>query len=66
MLGICPVMMFQAGTARTVRKTVLGGSLRHIKCTVPTVRGNIELDIRKNNGRLDMKLNVPENTDVEL
>lgn len=42
------------------------GSLRYIKCTVPTVRGNIELDIRKNNGRLEMKLNVPENTDVEL
>ncbi len=47
-----------------VRPRVCG--LNFIKCTVPSIKGNIDLELRKENNRVHMKLSVPENTRAEV
>ena len=40
--------------------------LNYIKCTVPSVKGDIELEIRKTDGKMTMSVTIPENTTAEV
>ena len=42
------------------------GGLKHIKCTVPAVNGDISLDIEKSDGHVSMNVTIPENTTAEV
>lgn len=42
------------------------GDLNFIKCTVPSVKGDIVLEINKTDGHINMNITIPENTTAEV
>ena len=42
------------------------GGLNYMKCTVPSIKGNIVLEIRKTGGQINMNVTIPENTTAEV
>ncbi|MDP2338986.1 MAG: alpha-L-rhamnosidase C-terminal domain-containing protein [Bacteroidota bacterium] len=42
------------------------GKLRYLKTSVPTVKGNIHLEIEREKGRSILKINVPDQTSAKL
>lgn len=42
------------------------GKLNYIKCTVPSVKGDIGLEIRKTDGHIKMSVTIPESTTAEV
>ena len=41
-------------------------SLNYIKCTVPSIKGSISLEIRKADRQINMSVTIPENTTAEV
>lgn len=42
------------------------GDLKYIKCSVPSIKGDIVLDIRKTDAGINMNVTIPENTSAEV
>lgn len=42
------------------------GNLKFLQCTVPSVKGDIVLEIRKTDGSVHMDVTIPENTTAEV
>lgn len=42
------------------------GELNFLKCTVPSVKGKIDLEIRKTGGHINMSVTIPANTKAEV
>lgn len=42
------------------------GELNFLKCTVPSVKGMIDLEIRKTDGHINMSVTIPANTKAEI
>jgi hypothetical protein len=42
------------------------GELNYIKCAVPSIKGKIEVEIRRNNEAVSMNVTIPENTVAEV
>lgn len=42
------------------------GALHTIKCTVPSIRGNIIMEVRKEDGQISMSVEIPKDTTAEV
>lgn len=42
------------------------GELNFIKCTVPSIKGDIALEIKKSDGHINMNVTIPQNTTAEV
>lgn len=42
------------------------GELNFIKCTVPSIKGNIVLEIKKADGHINMSVTIPKSTTAEV
>lgn len=42
------------------------GALNFIKCSVPSIKGNIALEISKTDGYIDMRVTIPQGTTAEV
>lgn len=42
------------------------GQLKYIKCVVPSIKGLIKVEIKKNSGHIDMNVIIPKNTSAKV